>query len=100
MHLYSGPSIDFISDAVQNRVAVKLEQSFLDHFRFKPGPAEVRSWQQSLRAMSGALQTGGFTDHGVVLEWQRPPPSPRRPFLGAGRHPGGAAGAGVGGVKQ
>ncbi len=50
MHLYSGSSVDFISDAVQNRVAAKLEQAFLQHFRFKPGPSEVRSWQQSLRA--------------------------------------------------
>ena len=72
MHLYSGPSVDFISDAVQNRVAGKLEQSFLHHFRYKPGPSEVRSWQQSLRAMSSALQTGEFTDHGVILEWQLP----------------------------
>ncbi|MEA2687215.1 MAG: uncharacterized protein QOE93_2410 [Actinomycetota bacterium] len=72
MHLYGGSSLDFISDAVQNRIGQKLEASFLAHYRFHPGPAEVRSWQQSLRAMSSALQTGNFVDHGVILEWQLP----------------------------
>ena len=100
MHLYSGPSVDFISDAVQNRVAGKLEQSFLHHFRYKPGPSEVRSWQQSLRAMSSALQTGGFTDHGVILEWQLPLSSRRLDCMVTGHDGGGRRGAVVVELKQ
>jgi hypothetical protein len=77
MHLYGGASTDFISDATQNRIASKMEATFFDHFRFKPGQSEVRSWQQSLRAMATALQTGDFVDHGVLLEWQLPLSSKR-----------------------
>jgi hypothetical protein len=77
MHLYGGASTDFISDATQNRIASKMEETFFGHFRFKPGQSEVRSWQQSLRAMATALQTGDFVDHGVLLEWQLPLSSKR-----------------------
>ncbi len=72
MHLYQGMSSEFISDSVQNRIAAKLELSFEELFQYRPPQSEIRSWQNSLRAMSGALQTGGFTDQGVVLEWQLP----------------------------
>jgi len=65
-------SSDFISDSVQNRIAARLESSFEDLFQYRPPQSEVRSWQNSLRAMSGALQAGGFTDNGIVLEWQLP----------------------------
>jgi DUF2075 family protein len=72
MHLYSGSSVDFVADATQNRIATKLEKSFFDAYRYKPGQSEVRSWQNSLRAMSQAITLGGFEDHGVVLEWRLP----------------------------
>lgn len=65
-------SSDFISDTVQNRIAAKLEQSFEQQFQYRAPQSEVRSWQNSLRSMSTALQTGGFTNHGIVLEWQLP----------------------------
>jgi len=65
-------SSEFISDSVQNRIGAKLELSFEELFQYRPPQSEVRSWQNSLRAMSGALQTGGFNDHGIVLEWQLP----------------------------
>ncbi|MBA3653486.1 MAG: DUF2075 domain-containing protein [Actinobacteria bacterium] len=100
MHLYSGTSVDFISDAVQNRVAGRMEQTFFDHYRFKPGPAEVRSWQQSLRAMSGVLQTGDFTDHGVILEWQLPLSSKRLDCMVTGAEPAGRPGAVIVELKQ
>jgi DUF2075 family protein len=77
MHLYGGASTEFISAATQNLIASVMEQTFFDHYRFKPGPSEVRSWQQSLRAMATALQTGDFVDHGVLLEWQLPLSSKR-----------------------
>src|SRR5205823_11056310 len=72
MDLYRGMSVDFISDAVQNRIGSKLAASFEEQFRYKATQSEVRSWQNSLRAMSSVLQTGGLLDHGIVLEWQLP----------------------------
>jgi uncharacterized protein len=100
MHLYGGSSVDFISDAVQNRIGQKLEASFLAHYRFHPGPAEVRSWQQSLRSMSSALQTGNFVDHGVVLEWQLPLTSRRLDCMVTGLSRANRPGAVVVELKQ
>lgn len=100
MHLYGGSSLDFISDAVQNRIAQKLEASFLAHFRFHPGPAEVRSWQHSLRAMSSVLQTGDFTDHGVALEWQLPLNSKRLDCMVTGHSAANRPGAVIVELKQ
>jgi hypothetical protein len=100
MHLYGGSSLDFISDAVQNRIAQKLEDSFVAHYRFHPGAGEVRSWQQSLRSMSAALQTGGFTDHGIALEWQLPLSSKRLDCMVTGHSGAGRPGAVVVELKQ
>ena len=72
MHLYSGTTVEFIADATRNRIASKLEESFFSHFRYRPPKSEVRSWQNSLRAMSQALETGELTDHGVIVEYQLP----------------------------
>ncbi|HEX6595728.1 MAG TPA: DUF2075 domain-containing protein [Acidimicrobiales bacterium] len=77
MQLYHGMSVEFISDTVQNRITAKLQQTFEQQFQYQAPQSEVRSWQNSLRAMSSALQLGGFTDHGVVLEWQLPLSSKR-----------------------
>ena len=55
MHLYSGSTADFVSDATRNRMADKLASAFFDHFRYRPSQSEVHSWQNSLRAMSQAL---------------------------------------------
>ena len=100
MHLYSGSSTEFISDAVQNRVASLMEQTFFEHFRFRPGPSEARSWQQSLRAMSGALQMGDFTDHGILLEWQLPLSSKRLDCMVTGHEGGGQPGGVIIELKQ
>ncbi len=85
MHLYSGATLDFISDATQNRIAAKLEESFFQHFRHKVSQSEVRSWQNSLRSMATALQVGGLTHHGIVCEMQLPLTSKRLDCMITGR---------------
>ncbi len=72
MRLYAGMSEDFIEDAVQNRVASKLRDAFLRHYRFPPSPGEENAWRNSLRAMSQVFQRGNLIDHGVILEYQLP----------------------------
>lgn len=100
MHLYGGASTDFISEAIQSRIAQTMEGAFFDHFRFKPGPAEVRSWQQSLRAMANALQAGDLVDHGVLLEWQLPLSSKRLDCMVTGVGESGKPGAVIVELKQ
>ena len=100
MHLYSGTSVDFISDAIQNRVASMMEAVYFDHHRHKPGPSEVRSWQNSLRAMASVLQTAGLDDNGVLLEWQLPLSSRRLDCMVTGHDDGGRRGAAIVELKQ
>lgn len=72
MRLYAGMSEEFIEDAVQNRVATKLRDAFLRHYRFSPSAGEENAWRNSLRAISQVFQRGDLVDHGVILEYQLP----------------------------
>jgi len=84
MHLYSGSTGEFVADATRNRIAEKLTTAFIDHFRYRPGESEVRSWQNSLRAMAQVVGLADLTDHGVVVELQLPLSSKRLDFLFTG----------------
>ena len=85
MHLYSGMTVDFVADATRNRIAGKLKTAFFDYFRYEPAPSEVNSWQNSLRAMSDAIQLGSLEDHGIVVELQLPLSSKRLDCMLTGR---------------
>src|SRR3990170_8584601 len=77
MHLYSGPSTQFIEDATVNAIGDKIAASFFENFRYQAPQSEVASWRNSLAAMANVVRHGGLTDHGVVVEWQLPLSSPR-----------------------
>ena len=72
MRLYAGSSQQFVDDTIRNQIAEKLKQSFFVHYRYQPSPAEIRSWQNSLRAMSSVIENAELMDHGVLLEYQLP----------------------------
>jgi len=72
MRLYSGTSKQFIQDTVTNQISEKLKSSFFNQYRFEPSPAEIRSWQNSLRAMSQAIEHADLMDHGILLEYPSP----------------------------
>ncbi len=93
-------SAEFISDTVQNRITAKLQETFEQQFQYRAPQSEVRSWQNSLRAMSSALQVGGFTDHGIVLEWQLPLSSKRLDCMVTGHDHGRRANAVIVELKQ
>lgn len=75
--LFAGPTTEFLSQTEQNRIAETLRSVFFDQFGFNPSPSEQRSWRNSLRALGGAVRMGGFTDHGLLLEYQLPLSSKR-----------------------
>jgi uncharacterized protein len=85
MRLYSGSSIDFVSDSVHNRIADRLRDAFFHYFRYHPPPAEVNSWRNSLRAMAQVLDFARLNDHGVILEYQLPLTSKRLDCLVSGK---------------
>jgi hypothetical protein len=85
MRLYSGSSALFIQDAYQNQIAEKLKLSFFEHFRYHPPDSEIRSWQNSLRALSQVFERSNLLDHGILLEYQLPMTSKRMDCLVCGK---------------
>ncbi|WP_037351159.1 DUF2075 domain-containing protein [Anaeroarcus burkinensis] len=77
MRLYIGTSQQFLDDTMHNQIAAKLKNSFFDHYRYYPSEGEVRSWQNSLRALSQTFIYANLLDHGIFLEYQLPMTSKR-----------------------
>ena len=95
-----GTSKQFIEDSIQNQVSEKIRANFFKYFRYNPPEAEVRSWQNSLRAMSMVIQHAGLLDHGILLEYQLPMTSRRLDCLISGRNQNGADSAVIVELKQ
>jgi uncharacterized protein len=72
MRLYAGRTRDFVHDATRNNIARRLETAFVDHFRYRPSPAEIRSWEESLLRLSLVVTSAQLNDHGIFLEYQLP----------------------------
>lgn len=85
MRLYSGTSEQFIDDAVHNQIAEKLKVAHMMYFRYWPPESEIRSWKNSLRALSQVFQYAGLMDHGILLEYQLPLTSKRLDCLICGK---------------
>ncbi|HLE62494.1 MAG TPA: DNA/RNA helicase domain-containing protein, partial [Pyrinomonadaceae bacterium] len=77
MRLYAGTTGDFVADATRNNIARRLESAFVEHFRHRPSPAEVRSWEESLARLGLVVNSAKLTDHGIFLEYQLPQNSRR-----------------------
>lgn len=86
MRLYSGTTAGLIEDTTKNRIATKLSDAFFHEFRFHPGPSEVNSWRNSLRAVSQVFQEGALLNNGLILEFQLPLTSRRLDCLITGRN--------------
>lgn len=100
MQLYTGISSDFVGDVDNNRITEMLRSEFVRQFAYEPGQPEVRSWQNSLRAMSTVLKTADLMDHGIVLEWRLPLTSKRLDVLVTGKAAGNRANAVIVELKQ
>jgi hypothetical protein len=86
MRLYSGPSAHFIRDSAHNQIAEKLRSAFFQYYRYEPGPGEVQSWRNSLRATAQVFEGAGLKDHGVILEYQLPQTSKRLDCMVCGKN--------------
>ena len=100
MHLYSGTTVEFIGDTTRNLIAGKLEERFVERFRYSPGQSEVRSWQNSLSRVATVLRDADFTDHGIIVEMQLPLTSRRLDCMITGHDVNGRGAAVVIELKQ
>jgi len=100
MKLYAGTTTEFVLDATRNRIARRLESAFLAHFRYKPSPGEVRSWEESLARLGLVVGAAKLEDHGIFLEYQLPLTSRRLDALITGEDARGAPNAVIVELKQ
>src|SRR5438067_3405022 len=87
MELWRGPIGEFVRDAQVGALAPAMLQSFYTLHGYQPGPPEVRSWENSLKALSLAANPLQSSDIGVVVEYHLPFSNQRidAVFLGKGR---------------
>lgn len=100
MRLYSASSTQFVEDSQTNQIAEKLRISFFEQFRFNPSDSEVRSWQNSLRAVSQVIERANLDDNGIILEYQLPLTSKRLDVLLTGENSAGIENAVIVELKQ
>jgi DUF2075 family protein len=84
MQLYCGMTKEFVDDATLNRVGQLLESSWSEYFGYPPSASELRSWQNSLRALALQIHYSRLLDHGIILEMRLPLTSARLDCLLAG----------------
>jgi uncharacterized protein len=77
VRLYCGSTKQFVDDTVQHTIAEKLKVNFQSFFGYPPSVSELRSWQNSLQAVTVQLMYANLRDHGIILEMQLPLSSAR-----------------------
>ncbi len=85
MQLYVGNTQQFFDDAARHTLADKLQFNFQRLFGYLPSVSEMRSWRNSLAALSVHLQFARLTNNGIILELQLPLSSARLDCLLTGR---------------
>jgi uncharacterized protein len=98
--LYWGTTSVFVEHAKQNQIAERLRAAFFDFYGWNPPESEVRSWRNSLRSLSNAIELGGLLDHGLLLEFQLPLTSKRLDAMITGHDRDGRPGAVIVELKQ
>ena len=98
--LYSGATSGFVAHTKQNQIAERLRGAFFGYYGWNPPESEVRSWRNSLKALSNAIELGGLLDHGLLLEYQLPLTSKRLDAMITGHDRGGRPAAVIVELKQ
>lgn len=77
MQLYAGSTNEFIQDTIQHEVARKIGDSFYEFYRYRASISELRSWENSLQALTNQILYTDLRDHGIIIEMQLPLSSSR-----------------------
>ncbi|MEU6537859.1 DUF2075 domain-containing protein [Streptomyces sp. NPDC047000] len=73
--------------ALDGSLFLHLTDQFVHRHGYRPGASEVRSWERSIPALTGALNDAGLGDVEVMLEYALPLNSKRCDAVLAGVHP-------------
>jgi DUF2075 family protein len=77
VQLYAGSTNEFIQDSIQHEVAKKIGDSFYEFYRYRASISELRSWENSLQALTNQILYANLRDNGIILEMQLPLSSSR-----------------------
>jgi DUF2075 family protein/predicted kinase len=77
VQLYAGSTNEFIQDSIQHEVAKKIGDSFYDFYRYRASISELRSWENSLQALTNQILYSNLRDNGIIIEMQLPLSSSR-----------------------
>lgn len=77
MRIYASHAKHFIEDCERNQITERMRLGFEAAHGYTPGPSEIQSWRNSLRALAMVLGRAGLVDQGVLLEYKLPQTSKR-----------------------
>lgn len=81
-------SADSLAESIRaNTLYTHMEDRFLHTHRYRPGPSERRSWENSIPPLVNVLREAGLGEVEVILEYTLPLTSQRVDALLAGVHP-------------
>ncbi|WP_326739349.1 DUF2075 domain-containing protein [Streptomyces sp. NBC_01022] len=72
---------------LEGMLALHLTENFQHAHGHRPGASEVRSWERSIPALTGALLDAGLDDVEMLIEYTLPLTSKRADVILAGVHP-------------
>ncbi|MEU5015366.1 DUF2075 domain-containing protein [Streptomyces sp. NPDC021749] len=72
---------------LEGMLASHLADQFVHAHGYRPGPSEVRSWERSIPALTGALLDAGLDQVEMLIEYGLPLTSKRADVVLAGIHP-------------
>ena len=87
MPLYRASVTQFRVQMMDGSLVPTLTTQYRHHVAHNPAPAEVRSWERSLHALSADLIQAGLDDVEVLVEHQLPLTSKRADVVLYGVHP-------------
>lgn len=75
------------AEVLAGSLAFRMTEQFVHAHGYRPGAAEVRSWERSIPALAGALNDSGLGQVEMLLEYALPLNSKRADVVLAGVHP-------------
>lgn len=85
MELWRGELTEFVRETQVGAIAGHMVGQFYRLHGYQPNPAEVRSWDHSLRAMAAVADDASTDDIGVVVEYHLPLSGQRIDVMFVGR---------------
>lgn len=72
MRLYEDLVEKFEEDVSQNKVADKISNNYLDYYKRRASPSEIKSWVNSLNFVKNVLEKTPLNKNKIIIEYELP----------------------------